>query len=110
MMRAKKSNDWPKLIKIIVRNINNSPSSKHGFCPAEVASPIDDQKIRDAMIKRKKYDPVEYDEVKKRIDRYNKSRAQNIIHKGATKTTWFYVWVFCTSKLFSCNLIKVVQP
>ena len=81
MMRAKKDNNWPKLIKIVVRNINATRSTKHGFAPAKVASPIDDQKVRDAMIERKKFIPLKYEDVKNRIERYNKSRSKNIIQK-----------------------------
>ena len=81
MMRAKKDNNWPKLVKIVARNINNCISSKHGFKPAEIYKKVDDQKVREAMIQRGKYIPVTYEDVKKRVENYTKSRSKNIIHK-----------------------------
>lgn len=82
-MRVKNTNNWPAELKNVVRSINNTKTSKHGFKPNDVAKPIDDVKVRDAMIKRNKYDnKTTLEDVLKNTSNYMKSNRKTRLYPG----------------------------
>lgn len=83
VMRAKDTYNWPEELKNVVRSLNNTKTSKHGFEPNDVAKQIDDAKVRDAMIEKKKYDnETTLEDVMKRSEKYMKSNRKNRLYPG----------------------------
>ena len=79
-LRVKKSNNWVKEIRTVVKNINNTRSSKHDFKPEEIANPESDAKTRKAMIEKGKYHVEQLDEVRQRVINYEKSKRKYRIY------------------------------
>lgn len=81
-LRSKKSNNWVEEVKKVVKNINNTISSKTGFKPEDIAEPESDDRVRKAMIKKGNYVEENLDDVKERISKYEKSKRKNRIYVG----------------------------
>lgn len=92
LMRAYETNDWLTYLPQIVKNINNTPTKKHGFKPAEVASKVYDQKVLDAMIKRDTFKRQDLHKVIEESVRFRKSKRQDLIHEGdiVQENKWYH--------------------
>ena len=80
ILRKNEDNNWPPVIEKIAYNINHTVCSKHGFKPAEVANHASDEKVREAMIAKKKYVVESLDDAMERTDRYKKSFRQDLLY------------------------------
>ena len=81
-LRSKKSNNWVKEIITVVKNINNTKSSKTGFKPQDIAEPESDYRVRKAMIEKGNYVEENLADVKRRVAKYEKSKSRDKIFVG----------------------------